>query len=90
MTTTHPERVCHGHQRVVQPEVPSVQNASDHLAFIVQSLEEEHDGAGAVVGGDGGGPQLVDVATVVNMDGLGLIGVKSNNGLQEGNTDFEN
>ena len=43
-----------------------------------------------MVGGDGGGPQLVDVATVVHVDGLGLIGVKSNNGLQEGNTDIEN
>ena len=42
-----------------------------------------------MVGGDGGGPQLVDVAAVVHVDGLGLIGVKSNNGLQEGNIDNE-
>ena len=40
-----------------------------------------------MVGGDGGGAQLVDVAAVVHVDGLGLIGVKSNNGLQEGNID---
>ena len=42
-----------------------------------------------MVGGDGGGAQLVDVAAVVHVDGLGLIGVKSNNGLQEGNIDNE-
>ena len=52
--------------------------------LIIQSLEEEHDRAGAVVGGDGGGAQLVDVATVVHVDGPGLIWVKSNNGLREG------
>ena len=49
--------------------------------LIIQSLEEEHDGAGAVVGGDGGGAQLVDVATVVHVDSAGLIGLKSNDGL---------
>ena len=50
--------------------------------LIIQSLKEEHDGAGAVVGGDGGGAQLVDVATVVHVDGPGLIRLKSNNGLR--------
>ena len=52
--------------------------------LIVQFLEEEHDRAGAVVGGDGGGAQLVDVSAVVHVDGPGLIWVKSNNGLREG------
>ena len=42
-----------------------------------------------MVGGDGGGAQLVDVAAVVHVDGLGLIGVKSNNGLQKGNIDID-
>ena len=58
--------------------------------LIVQTLEEEHDGARAVVRGDWGGAQLVDVAAVVHVDGLGLIGVKSNNGLQKGNIDIDN
>ena len=35
-----------------------------------------------MVGGDGGGPQLVDVATVVHVDGPGLIELKSNDGLR--------
>ena len=34
-----------------------------------------------MVGGDGGGPQLVDVAAVVHVDSAGLIGLKSNDGL---------
>ena len=35
-----------------------------------------------MVGGDGGGPQLVDVATVVHVDGPGLIELKSNDCLR--------
>ena len=49
--------------------------------LIIQSLEEEHDGAGAVVGGEGGGPQLVDVAAVVHVDGPRLIGIQRHDGL---------
>ena len=47
----------------------------------VQLLEEEHDCAGAVVGGDGRGAQLEDVAPVVHVDGAGLAGGQGHDGL---------
>ena len=47
----------------------------------VQLLEEEHDSAGAVVGGDGRGAQLEDVAPVVHVDGAGLAGGQGHDGL---------
>ena len=48
----------------------------------VQLLEEEHDSAGAVVGGDGRGAQLEDVAAVVHVDGAGLAGGQGHDGLE--------
>ena len=48
----------------------------------VQLLEEEHDSAGAVVGGDGCGAQLEDVAAVVHVDGAGLAGGQGHDRLE--------
>ena len=50
--------------------------------LIVQTLEEEHDGARAVVRGDWGGAQLVDVPAVVNVDCARLTGLERYNSLR--------
>ena len=50
-----------------EPEVACVEDPLGHLPLGVQALQQQHDRAGAVVGGKGGRTQRVDVATIINL-----------------------
>ena len=83
---------------IVKSEVSSVENSLVYLSLLklsvnklrrpsrenlgVKLLEEKHERARAVVGGDGGGPQFVDISTVVHMNRPRLVRIQGDNGLK--------